>query len=508
MLDNRKTRIYASLYFLGNIVENGKRKIFFVGLLILLIGMNLYKLRYASGFAANWDTVDFSLALDEFNLLEMQPHFPGYPYFILGGMIVHFYIENPSLALSVFNGLMFMLSAIPLYLIARRTFSEINSLLCVIFIHSFSYVLLLTAQPMSEAAALAVIWWYIWGIFVAYERKSLLFKMIPLFFYSILLGTRLSYIMFGIGIIWLWWDELKSYQGKERINRISLQIIAAISFQLIWVMALIISEGSVENFLNIAVGFTNGHFSDWGGGVTAEETPILKRIGILIFYNILWTGLFAQSYVSAAVYIAFFLYLLLKLKERSLHVSYSFVLTLMLGSYFLWALFAQNIDKPRHIAPIIIIGGYLLFHVLIGKQQSKLGYIMLTMLIAVNISVGFKLVKIQNGEVPATYQLARYLEEIDGDFIVYTWEETRVMEYLQVSYDHKRVQTYDYFLQDISYYNNDTIYLTSFVLSGFEKQGIDLSNQVEEVATFRSSELVDPVYFEIRLYKWKNNDLE
>ncbi len=40
---------------------------------------------YASPFAATWDEVDFALALDRYDLLAMQPHFPGYPYFILAG---------------------------------------------------------------------------------------------------------------------------------------------------------------------------------------------------------------------------------------------------------------------------------------------------------------------------------------------------------------------------------------------------------------------------------------
>nr|WP_232467183.1 hypothetical protein [Anoxybacillus flavithermus] len=42
---------------------------------------------YASPFAATWDEVDFALALDRYDLLAMQPHFPGYPYFIFGGCL-------------------------------------------------------------------------------------------------------------------------------------------------------------------------------------------------------------------------------------------------------------------------------------------------------------------------------------------------------------------------------------------------------------------------------------
>ena len=61
--------------------------------------------------------------------------------------------------------------------------------------------------------------------------------------------------------------------------------------------------------------------------------------------------------------------------------------------------------------------------------------------------ISIPLMKEQHTEVPATYQLASYLERKQEPFIVYTWEETRVMEYLQMPYEHKRFYIF-IFLQD------------------------------------------------------------
>lgn len=109
----------------------------------------------------------------------------------------------------------------------------------------------------------------------------------------------------------------------------------------------------------------------------------------------------------------------------------------------------------------------------------------------------------QKEGIPATYQLASYLQEQQQPFIVYTWEETRVMEYLHVSYEHKRFYTYEYFLQDTKYHQNDTIYVTNHLIEGFQKQGIGITDKVEQVASFHSNPLFDPVYSEIVLYEWK-----
>lgn len=91
--------------------------------IIVLVVVYISCFVYASPFAATWDEVDFALALDRYDLLAMQPHFPGYPYFIFGGMLVHSFVDNPAKALAIWNGLLMMSATIPIYLLAK-TFVE------------------------------------------------------------------------------------------------------------------------------------------------------------------------------------------------------------------------------------------------------------------------------------------------------------------------------------------------------------------------------------------------
>jgi hypothetical protein len=91
----------------------------FIGCAALIIQFFL-ELKYANPFAATWDQVDFSLALSRYDLLAMQPHFPGYPYFILGGMMIHTIIDNPAKALSTFNVLAMLSATIPIFLLLKK----------------------------------------------------------------------------------------------------------------------------------------------------------------------------------------------------------------------------------------------------------------------------------------------------------------------------------------------------------------------------------------------------
>src|SRR6476659_1907211 len=68
------------------------------------------QITHVNAFASTWDQVDFALALDRYDLMAMQPHFPGYPYFILGGYLIHQFIETKVALLIVFN-ILFYFSA-------------------------------------------------------------------------------------------------------------------------------------------------------------------------------------------------------------------------------------------------------------------------------------------------------------------------------------------------------------------------------------------------------------
>jgi hypothetical protein len=120
----------------------------------------------------------------------------------------------------------------------------------------------------------------------------------------------------------------------------------------------------------------------------------------------------------------------------------------------------------------------------------------------VQVIVGSIHVYGQATHLPATYQLTYDLQKVDAPFVIYTWEETRVMEYLDADFIHKRVLHFDVFLQGKVNYKHATIYLTDHVVKGFTEQGVSLERHLRKVKTYQSSTLADPIYGEITLYEW------
>ena len=483
-----------------NIVKHFLGNNRFLSHFILFVGVTACSLLFfiafthASPFAASWDQVDFALALNRYDLLAMQPHFPGYPYFILGGMAVHRFIENPAKALSVFNILTILSATVPIFLLLKRYCKAELSLIIMCIIQTASFISLTVSQPMSEGAAIAVLWWYFWSIQLAHERGQWFTHILPLFFFGILLGIRLSYIPFAFALLFLWYDDWKKH---KRASRLVVYLAAGLLFQFIWVLGVAMTEESWRSFLKLALSFINGHFTEWGGAAITEDDSFFHRTIRLIFYNIIWTGLASQSIWLLLLYTGLIVFIVIR---KKMNLPQWFLITA--GVYFLWALFAQNVDKPRHIVPIV---GILLFYSWVnyfhsGDSILKRIYALIVIIVQAVVG-GFHIYHYANN-LPATYQLTYDLQKQEEAIVVYTWEETRIMQYLDANFTHKRVFQFDVFLQDKANYKHAKIYLTDHVVDGFAEQGVSLEGHLRKVRTYQSSTLADPVYGKITLYQW------
>ena len=244
--------------------------------------------------------MDFALALDRYDLMAMQPHFPGYPYFILGGYLIHQFVENKVASLTVFNILFYLSALFPMYKLARNYVSKSYSLWIASIIYSSTYILVIVNQPVSEGAALAALWWYFWSIQVAMKNTGIVINSLPSFFLSILLGIRLSYIPFAVGLLFLFYKKWKYKQTtyKQMVG----YFIWTVMCQFIWIAALVFSEGSLKGFVKLSLAFTSGHFNDWGNTAVTSDVSILERVKILVLDNVLWTGISSQTILLAVLY--------------------------------------------------------------------------------------------------------------------------------------------------------------------------------------------------------------
>lgn len=132
-----------------------------------------------------------------------------------------------------------------------------------------------------------------------------------------------------------------------------------VTFQLLWVTGLVMSEGTLAGFWKLSLAFVEGHFSEWGGGVISTPMPIGERITQLFFGNLVGSALTGGSTPIAVGYgllaIAAGAGRLFLGKEAQSKENRRFIYGLVGCAilYALWALLGQNIEKPRHIVPLL-----------------------------------------------------------------------------------------------------------------------------------------------------------
>ncbi|WP_123042291.1 glycosyltransferase family 39 protein [Cohnella candidum] len=485
---------------------------------VLLIAYAAFGALLLSPWAASWDEVDFVLALDRFDLLAMQPHAPGYPYFVLGGQLIRSFIEDPVKALGGWNLLLACTSAFAVYRIGRRWLTIPYACLAAAIVLTVPMNWTLAVRPMSDGAALAILWWYLWSLVRLAEKRSSGRWLVAAFLFGLLMGTRLSYVPFGIGllIIWagVWRDARLSVRAKAA--RLTGWAAAVSAFQFLWVFAVGAAEGSLAETLRLFAGFGEGHFTEWGGGVAQPGLPLGERIWRFAADNWLWTGLFARSAwlaAAAGLLLAWTVWAAYRRKPsnrlsvgrlRRFAVSPAGILIVCAIAYALWALLGQNIAKTRHIAPLAAMSIFALA-VCAGrlKAAKPVTAVLLTVLALVQTAEGARLVVLQHKEEPAVYQLAdASAQDVSPSTVLYTWEEERVLRYLNVPVETRPIFTYSYFLANIEAERNARILLTGSVWEEFRKQADLPDTKVRRLGAFQSDDRLDPVYGKIELYEW------
>lgn len=471
---------------------------------------------------AGWDDVDFALGLGEYDLARMQPHFPGYPVYMLLAMGVARFISNPFLALSTLSAIAAACTVFPLYMIVKRCWDEQMAGWVALAWAVNPLVFVLGTQPMSDSfggfLAISLVATSLYSIKdKVEERKRATLLLASGILLGLLYGVRISYLPFGF--VFLWAVIVYVRDTGKLVDGI-YPIVACGLVNLLWLYGLILNVGSVSGLWALATAFTGGHFSDWGG--TYVGGSLFERLAYWISRQWFAAGLGTpwneqngwESYLLLVLtvlgIVGFFVSLKSRIVRNRTNKDMLVLLCLWIVPYLLWAFFAQNVDKPRHMFPLLIP---LLWGIIAGLLHWKRyistvsQYLLIPLLVLGMCTVSVAQVHEQAVTHSPMVKLADYLAQHakPDQSVVFTYEEERVIRYLYPSMNTIRLRKWSDL--QISLLSNtvwpEQIYLTDRVLKGFNKPEVE--GYVTEVARFRGSEWLYPTYNEIVLYEVRSD---
>ena len=317
-------------------------------LLILFISSVLSRILSSIYYIEDIDSLRFALSLYDYNLLNLQPHFPGYPVFCFFAKIFYSIVPSMGISFSIIGGIS---TFVIIYYSLRLGNTDIKSpegfiMSLIIFFNPMVWLMGNRYMPdlMGFALALSILYFFI----LPQTKSENIF--VGFFLTGILFGTRLSY--FPLVII----PFFKNLQEGLRLKKITFLILGIA----VWLIPLILMEG-FNNLILSAKKQTIGHFTDFGGTAITENNWVNRLV-----YTIesIWSDGLGGYWVARSwhtMFVSLFLVILISIGIYTIaknwkHEKYLRRIIRSVALYFIWILLFQNvIYKSRHILPVLLL---------------------------------------------------------------------------------------------------------------------------------------------------------
>lgn len=394
-------------------------------LIILFLFCIVSRLYTTIYYIADPDSLRFALAIQEYDLVKLQPHFPGYPVFCFVAKLLTMLCGKFSLAFSIIGGISTFIIIWSLLQINKLLKLEIHPILITILLFFNPMIWLMGNRYMPDLMGLSLCLLAFYFFIQSYISTHKISVVLFIATIGLLAGTRLSYLpLLIIPAIY----SLLFFPYKK------LQLLIGIIAILIWFVPMLIYTGW-NNLIEVATAQSSGHFYEWGGTVISEPN-YLQRFYALI-RNITADGMGAYWIGRNYLTLVPMLVVLVSVPFAILYVKLAGRPKTEVGSYFglrssdprlyglivssfivyaVWIFFYQNIlYQSRHVLPLVIV---CVFLVALGLTQliKKKRFIIIPVILVLLIQMGitFKLA-MQQQSPTAIAQTSAYLKNVAND---------------------------------------------------------------------------------------------
>lgn len=334
---------------------------------------------FLSHWLTDWDSVQFAMALKDFDILKHQPHPPGYILYIFLGRVFNVLLKNDTLALTSLSALLGTLTAIPLYLLAKEITNK-----KIAFISTVLFLVAPIHWLLSEVALTNVpgMFFTVLTAYLLYKAKdSKNFLLLGSFLAGLTLGVRFAEYSIVLSLLIL---VLIYRKNIKDILKASIYFSAGI---LIWLIPLIFDTGWLEfvHAYSQQISYIASH--DSTGALISRLVQIWK--------------LFLTGYSPFFIPIAIFA---LSRFRKNLFLA------VWLLSYLIPLIFIYNLEVSRHVLPLLP-PFVLMFSLILSKFKNKILLVCCIILTMAIFLTSFSQVKKQNMLTPPSIAPVLYVKE-------------------------------------------------------------------------------------------------
>jgi len=352
------------------------------------------------------DSLRFALSMQEYSLVKLQPHFPGYPVFIFFAKILYLLTGNMGISFSIIGSIsLFVIIYYSIKLCNIKGISPTGTFLSLLLFFN-PLIWLMSNRYMPDLMGLGIALMSLYYLLFASDKNR--YFDYGFLLSGVLFGVRLSYV--PILIVPIIYSIITKPNKMKRLYSIS------IGFS-IWFIPFVYISG-FENLLLAASNQTVGHFTDFGGTIFTEFN-LFKRLSY--FTQILWAdglggywnGRAFPTFITS-ICILFFVTQYRYDKNWSwLKIDQYKLIVISLVIYMVWIFLFQNIIyKSRHILPVL---HFALIFVGLGYRSSRNGRMIVSDIIAIILLLNLSLITytltMQHKSSTAISQLNTYISD-------------------------------------------------------------------------------------------------
>jgi hypothetical protein len=331
-----------------------KRNLIIIGLCGLALAI---RLSFLSPWLEDWDSIQFSLALHDFDLGNNIPHAPGYPLYVAVGKLFYIFIKSDILALNLVSTLSGTLSIVLIYLLTLKMFSKKEALIASLIFSITPISMIMSITPLTNMTGLFT---QLIFVYLIYTRFSLNPKFVTLVG-GLILGFRFTELPIILSLLAL--ATLKHKKLSQLLN-LAFSFILGMLF---WIVPLILVSG-IKDFVKAYTWIAK--YVIYHDSLLAQSlSERIKKLSELL--DISFTSFFIWL-----VIISFGLIIIKRIKK------YPFIfLAVWFLSYFIPLLFVYNLEVPRYTLPLLPV--FAISASLLIKKHKIAGFLVFIALIAI-----------------------------------------------------------------------------------------------------------------------------
>ncbi|MBZ8179790.1 ArnT family glycosyltransferase [Oscillatoria salina] len=261
------------------------KEIWIQAAIFFIVGI-IWRLPFQSKILHEWDSVNFALALDKYDLRLHQPHPPGMFFlYILSGRLFNFFLDDPNASLVWVSTIATGFAAATIFILGQTWFGRQTGSTIALLMLSSPLIWFQGEVALSYMLEFFWVLLIVWGCYhLRYGNKLVFFS--TAIFLGLAGGIRPN-TPFFLFPLWAIAVFLGCREHKYKFTDVILAVILGLISVCVWLIPMVASSGGIDEFWQTMQPWLEKHPKDGIGRSLLDEDNVSSLEGVYLNFKLL-----------------------------------------------------------------------------------------------------------------------------------------------------------------------------------------------------------------------------